>query len=89
MTKEVTTEVLKTAGRLAVTNPETYVCVSLQEPNVAYGPYESLQEAQSAAIRLLVQRTQWLTLSVFKVVGTVTRPTPDLQWTEPFPQAEG
>jgi hypothetical protein len=83
MSKEVTTEVLNTTGRLAVTDPETYVLVSLQEPNTALGPFKSLKEAQSNAIRYLVQRTHVLTLSVFKIVGTVTRPTPDLEWSVP------
>jgi hypothetical protein len=81
--KEVTTTKLDTAGRLAVQTKDCYVLVSLQEPNMALGPYGSLREAQSDAIRYLVQRTHVLTLSVFKIVGTVTRPAPDLQWTEP------
>jgi hypothetical protein len=83
MSKEVTTEVLNTTGRLAVTDPETYVLVSLQEPNIALGPFKSLKEAQSNAIRYLVQRTDVLTLVVFKIVGTVSRPTPDLLWSVP------
>jgi len=88
MAKEVTTEVLKTAGRLAVKTKECYVLVSLQEPNIALGPYDSLQGAQADAIRYLCQRTHLLALSVFKIVGTVTRPTPDLQWTEPADDAD-
>lgn len=89
MSKEVTTKVLKTDGRLAVQTKECFVLVSLQEPNIALGPYASVKEAQAMAIRHLVARSHLLALSVFQIVGTVTRPTPDLQWTEPADDGEG
>jgi hypothetical protein len=83
MTKEMTTQVLETAKRLAVNTRECYVVVSLQEPNICAGPFGDLESAQRKALELLMQRTQWNTVSVFQIVGTVTKPMPDLQWTTP------
>jgi hypothetical protein len=82
MAKEVTTTNLDTASRLAVTTKECFVVVSLQEPNICLGPFGSLEKAQGEGVKWLIARN-WLTASVFQIVGTITKPIPDLRWTQP------
>lgn len=46
------------------------------------GPFKTCAEARQAAAMYLV-RTGALSASVFQLIGTVTKPVPDLEWHEP------
>lgn len=65
---------------------ETYVVIAMHSKGLMGasqwdGPFDTLEKAQTAAARWLVQ-TGALAMSVFKLVGTVAKPAPDLHWHE-------
>lgn len=45
------------------------------------GPYASKEAAQKEAARWMLQHG-WLSCGVFKLMGTVAKPIPDLSWYE-------
>lgn len=45
------------------------------------GPFATMEVAQREAAKWMIQHG-WLSCGVFKLVGTVTKPIPDLAWHE-------
>jgi hypothetical protein len=52
-----------------------------------YGPFDTVEEAQRFAAQRLSE-TGWLSCSVFKLVGTIAKPAPELQWHEAKEKSE-
>lgn len=79
---ELMTKMFGNTSALAVRSEETYVIVPLHDRFKWNGPFDSKEEAQRAAVQWLIQ-TGWMSVGIFKIVGTVTRPIPELEWHEP------
>ncbi len=72
---------------LAVQSKNCFILVPLHDRFKWDGPYDTKDDAQRAAAQWLIQ-TGWLSVGVFQIVGTVTKPIPDLQWNEPESESE-
>lgn len=75
---ELLTKVLKSVSPLAVQDPECFIVVPLHDHFKWLGPFKTKSEAQRAAAQWMVE-TRWTSVGVFKIVGTVTAPVPELE----------
>lgn len=73
---------LKSTSPLAVQTKECFIVVPLHDRFKWNGPFDTKAEAQREAAQWIMQ-TGWLSVGVFQIVGTVTKPVPNLEWHEP------
>jgi hypothetical protein len=80
MTKAVT---IKTPG-LPIKDPLAEKWWAVLKNNAGWqGPYPSLERAQQEAARALAKDAAWEQYFVVELVGTVSKPLPDMLWHEP------
>jgi hypothetical protein len=70
-----------------VLDTECFVVLSVHHDTAKstwQGPFKTKDEAQRAAAQWMIQRN-WLACSVFQLVGTMAKPTPDIVWHDTRP----
>lgn len=58
---------------------DVYIVVPMHNRGEWVGPYSDLEAAQRQAAEYVATKS-WLSCSVFKLVGTVAKPAPELHW---------